>query len=60
MRNFDRGKYEKLYNWLYYNKAEEGCKCKTCELVPSLIHHKYANKWSNVALRSLPDHSIQF
>ena len=59
MRNFDRGKYERLYTWLYYNQAEEGYKCKVCETVPILSNHKYAEKWGSQAQRSLSYHPIR-
>ena len=59
MRNFDRGKYERLYTWLYYNQAEEGYKCKVCETVPILSNHKYAEKWGSQEQRSLSDHPIR-
>ena len=59
MRNFDRGKYERLYTWLYYNQAEEGYKCKVCETLPVLGNHKHAEKWGIEAQRSLSDHPIR-
>ena len=59
MRNFDRGKYERVYTWLYYNQAEEGYKCKVCETLPVLGNHKHAEKWGIEAQRSLSDHPIR-
>lgn len=49
-RQFDHGKYEKIYKWLYYSYSQRGFMCKICTVFHGdkpLLAHGSRGAWSH-------------
>ena len=55
-RWFNTEKYAHEFTWLYYNYAEQGFKCKICELFPWTGQGFAQAKFSQMASKTLGDH----